>query len=354
MLRTLALTALLTVPVAAQQTAQDVMTTALQKEAARQAGISNYVIIQSTDMMQAPAYYEKENIGGQVLFRLVPMSEWQKRQPSAIQDPAAFAGAMAMGIDMLKGPMEREMAGAPGGAIMGAYLSDMMTDWATFGRAVAVAEDSISDGRDEARSTQQGRALFGSRARLVGTEVVDTFQTFHLLADDLTDIPVEQPEDGGTVTMIDANLWLDATDYVPRRLLMHMDVENDGRHVPIEIELVLSDYQRKGTLLVAGHHAMRLSGLMEAMAIDSKDRKKLEKARREAEQLRTRMANMDEEMAKVPASMRAMVQGQVDKALAQLDMLANEGAFVAELTFRIHSVNAGPPFDWIPTPGSGD
>lgn len=352
MLRSLALLALITVPLGAQQTAQDVMITASQMEAARQAGISNYVIIQSTGMMQAPAYYEKENIGGQELFRLVPITEWQKRRPGAIQDPAAMASGMAMGLDMLKGAMASEMASAPGGAMMGAYMSDMMTDMATFSRAAAVAEDSISDGRDEARSAAQGRAIFGSRARLVGMEQVDTFRTFHLLAEDLGDIPVEQLEDGGTVTMVDANMWLDATLYVPRRLLMHMEVENDGRRVPVTIELVLSDYQKKGTLLIAGHHRMRLSGLMEAMAADSKDRKKLEKARKEAAELRAQMADMEEQMAKVPASMQSMVRGQVDKAMRQMEMLAADGTFEAELTFRIHSIDEGPPFDWIPAPGS--
>ena len=354
MLRSLALLVVLTLPAGAQQTAQDVMTTALQKEAARQASISNYVIIQSNGVMQAPAYYEKENLGGQELFRLVPPSEWQKRRPSAIQDPAGMAGGMAMGLDMLKGPMEQQMAGNPGGAMMGAYLSNMMTDMATFGRAVAVAEDSVSDGRAEAQDAQQDRAIFGSRARLVGMETVDSFQTFHLLADDLGDIPLDQPEDGGTVTMIDANMWLDATDYVPRRLLMHMDVEDKGKHVPITIELLLSDYQRKGGLLIAGHHAMRLSGLMEAMAVNSKDRKKLEKARRDAEELRAKMANMDEEMAKVPAAARRMMQGQVDKAMKQLEMLTSDGTFAAELTFQIYSVNQGPPYDWMPTPAGGE
>jgi len=351
MLRTLALTALLTVPVAAQQTAQQIMTTALQKEAARQAGISNYVIIQSNGMMQAPAYYEKENLDGQELFRLVPISEWQKRRPGAIQDPAAMAAGMATGLDMMKGPMEREMASAPGGALMGAYLSDMMTDMATFSRAAAVAEDSISDNRAETIEAQRGRALFGARATLVGREMIDTFAVFHLRATDLQDIPLQQPDDGGKVTMIDASMWLDATDYVPRRLLMHMDMENDGRHVPLTLELLLSDYQQQGSLLVAGRHAMRLSGLMEAMAADSKDRKELEKARREAEKLRAQMANMDEQMAQVPASMRGRVQAQVDKALAQLEMLTNDGTFATEITYRIYSVDQGPPFDWMPMPG---
>jgi hypothetical protein len=326
----------------------------MQKQAARQASISNYVVIQSNGVMQAAAYYEKENLGGQELFRLVPPSEWQKRRPGAMQDPGAFIGAMADGIDMLRGPMTQQMSGAPGGAMMGAYLGNMMNDWSTFGHAAANAEDHISDGRAEARSEQDGKAIFGSRARLVGMETVDSFQTFHLLADDLGDIPLDQPEDGGTVTMIDANMWLDATDYVPRRLLMHVDVENKGKHVPITIELVQGDYQKKGTLLIAGHHAMRISGLMEAMATNSKDRKKLEKARRDAEELRAKMANMDEEMAKVPPAARRMVQGQVDKAMKQLEMLTNDGTFAAEVTFRIHSVNQGPPFDWKPTPGGGE
>ena len=119
-----------------------------------------------------------------------------------------MVGEMATAMDMLKGPMEREMGGAPGGAIMGAYLSDMMTDMSTFGHAAAVADDSVSDNRAETQEAQQGRALFGSRALLVGTERVDRFDTFHLLADKLgTEVPLMSAVHGvlkGVVDIRDA------------------------------------------------------------------------------------------------------------------------------------------------------
>jgi hypothetical protein len=154
--------------------------------------------------------------------------------------------------------------------------------------------------------------------------------------------------------MVDAAMWLDATTYVPRRVVMHAKAERDGKTVPITIELFLQDYQEREGLLVAGRHVMRLSGLIEAMAIDSKDRRDLEKARREAAELRVKMANMDEQMAQVPAAMRSRVQGQVDRAIAQLEMLSNEGTFEAIVTYRIHSVNAGPPYGWKPTVDGGE
>lgn len=354
MLRTLAVAALLTAPVGAQQTAQSIMATAGQKEAARLAGVSDYVIIQSTGVMEAPAYYEKTEIGGKKLFRLVPMVEWEKRRPGAIQNPEAMAAGMAMALDYLKGEMQTQMGGTPAGAALGGEMAGMMDNMVKFSMAAATASDHISDGRAEAKEAAQGQALFATRARFVGRERVDTFETLHLHADNLQDIPLQQPEDGGKVTMLDASLWLDATDYVPRRLLMHLDVENDGRHVPIALETVLGEYQRKGTLLVAGHQAMQLRGIMEAMATDSKDRKKLEKARKDLEKMQAQMAGMDEQMAKMPAGARRMMQGQIDKAMKQMEMLAADGSFNAELSFRIHSVNQGPPFDWVPKPGQGN
>lgn len=352
MLRAAFLTVLVSVPLAAQQSAQQIITTAVAKQAAREAEIDNYVIIQQYEMMQAPAYYEKTTLDGRSLFRLVPMPEWQQRAAPAGSDPAFMGSQMARGLDMLNTGMRQEMAGSPAGAMFGAYLNNMLTDMATFSRATAVANDSISDGREEAREQQAGQALFATRARLVGRETIDAADTYHLFADHLEDVPLEQPEDGGKVTMVDAAMWLDATTYVPRRLVMNAVAEQDRKKVPITIELFLQDYQERDGLLVAGRHVMRLSGLMEAMAADSKDRRELEKARREAADLRAKMADMDEQMAQIPAAMRSRVQAQVDRAIAQLEMLSNEGTFEAIVTYRIHSVNAGPPFDWTPVVGS--
>lgn len=352
MLTAIAVATLAILPAVHQQNAMEILTTAARMEGERQANVSNYVVIQSTGVMQAPAYYEKENIDGLPLFRLVPITEWEKRRPGGVGDPAAIASGMALGLDMSKGPFAAKLAGAPGGALVGGYMYDMMTDMSTFLRAAAEADSHISDGRAEASEERRGLEMFAQRARLVGTEDVEGRSAFHLLADDLSDIPLEQPSGDGKFTMVDTHMWIDASEYVPVRLLMHLEMEQDGRKVPMTLELLNLDYERVQSLYQPTRKLMRMSGIMEAMATSPKERRKLEKARREAAEARVQLEQMDAQMAQIPASMRGMVQKQVDKAKKQLEMLTSNGVIEAELLFKIYSVNEGPPFDWIPNPGS--
>lgn len=344
---------LLAAPLAAQQDAASILRTAAEKQAARESSVQNYTLIQTVVGMEAPSYFEKETLGGGALFRLVPISEWQKRRPGAIQDPAAMASGMALGLDMLAGPLASKLSGAPGGAMVSGYMSQMMSDMSTFLRAGAEAEQQISDGRAEAVEAQNQLAMFATRARLAGTDDMPSGQAFHLLADNLGDLPVQTMEGGTTMTMVDANMWIDAAEYVPVRLLMHAVMGRDGRKVPITIEMQQLDYKAFGPLYQSTHQIMRLEGLMEAMSMDPKQRQEMEKARRDAEKARRQMADMDAQLAAMPAAARRMVQGQMDKAMAQLDMIINNGAFESEVTAKIIGVNEGPPFDWIPMVGAG-
>jgi hypothetical protein len=79
---------------------------------------------------------------------------------------------------------------------------------------------------------------------------------------------------------------------------------------------------------------MRISGMMEAM--DPKDREKLEKAQ-------AQMKEMDAKLAEMPVAARAMVEGQMKKARAQMAALAESGAFEAVTEVVRIDVNQGPP-----------
>jgi hypothetical protein len=101
-------------------------------------------------------------------------------------------------------------------------------------------------------------------------------------------------------------------------------------------------------LYLPRRHLMRLSGLMEAMAADPKQRREMEKARQDAVKMQAQMAEMEAQLAAMPASTRRMIEGRMQQAMAQLNQLLSGGAMEAELAFRVRDINKGPPLDWIP------
>ena len=85
---------------------------------------------------------------------------------------------------------------------------------------------------------------------------------FILLADNLGDIKLEQPKDGGEFKLEKVHLWVDSEHYVPLRLLMEGTVEVDGKKTPISIEKLDLDYKQAGPLYESHQRVHKLSGLM--------------------------------------------------------------------------------------------
>jgi hypothetical protein len=296
--------------------------------------------------METPAYYEKTEIGGHQLFRLVEMGEWQaldRSNPNATLAPAA---PMANALDMISGSMATEMSSVPGGSMFASVLTGMMDTMSIYLRFAAEAE--VGNGRAEAAAGRHDMAAFAQRARLVGRDTVAGKSAFHLRADDVSDIVLEQPGNGPTFALTDGSMWFDATEYVLVRLLMNGTMTTNGKSTPISIELYQLDYEQTGTLYLPRRHLMRLSGLMEAMAADPKQRREMEKARQDAVKMQAQMAEMEAQLAAMPASTRRMIEGRMQQAMAQLNQLLSGGAMEAELAFRVRDINKGPPLDWVP------
>jgi hypothetical protein len=343
MLSTLALILMAAMPASAQQDARELLQTSVRMQAARESEVENYTVIQTIQLLPSPAYYEKENNGGHWLFRLVPMPEWQARRTGTLD----MAEPMADAFDMISGPLGAQMTGVPGGAVFAQSMTMMMDSLSFYLRAID--DETLSDGRAEAADQRSDMALFAQRARLVGREDVDGKPAFHLRADDMSGIPLAQPEGGATFALSDVNLWLDVTEYVPVRLLMNGTMTVDGRTTPVTIELQQLDYQQTGPLYLPGRHLMRLSGMMEAMAADPEQREKLEEARRGAARMQGQMAEMEQQIAAIPsAAARRMVEGQMEKAMTQMDQLLSGGVVETEIAFEVFSINEGPPYDWKP------
>ncbi|MGD8278590.1 MAG: hypothetical protein PVH00_11215 [Gemmatimonadota bacterium] len=318
----------------APQDAQSVLAAAQSKQAERWATVDDYTVVREINGIEVTSWYRKFEVDGRTLFRQVPRTEWQRQRAEAeggvvmtSEDYEAYADASEQLGDAMMSELAKE--GVP--PIPGFDFGQMMDDQALFLRFAASYEEN--DGRADAAEAAAGMASFADRARLVGREDVDGRQAFHLVADDLPDLP-EQSAGDARFTLKRASLWLDADEYVPLRVRIEGVMEADGEERDVVIERLDQSYERAGPLYESRRQVMRLSGMMEALSPE--DRKKMEEARAELEKLE---AQMDQ----IPPAARGMVERQMDRMKTQLAMMNDEGVFETVIDVVRIGVNEGPP-----------
>ncbi len=340
MLATIALAAI--VAAAPQQTAQEILATAAAKQMDRMATVRNYtIIIKVNGGAEAPLYYEGfPGSGGVPLYRLVPISEWAKRDSrNAANDIDLQAAAAQMGplVGMIGGAMKQSIAGVPGSGMASAKIDEAM---ATFpGFLAQAASYRENDGRQDATDQAMGVAAFAQRARLVGTNTVFGGRpAFLLVAEGLSDLSPRQV--GEAEFVVDKiSLWIDTEKFVQLQLRVFGSMKKKDQSMPIKIELNQWNYAEVGTMYEPRSQLMGITGLMGGSQLDPKQQREMAKARTDMEKLKQQIAAM-------PASQRAMIQGQVDKAEKQLALMTDQDVISSEVGLMVYSINKGPPFDW--------
>lgn len=328
------------------QDARQVMEMARARQMARWAGVENYTIVQTVNGSPVPLYFEKIRAGGQTAFRSVPISEWSRTDSSV--DTRSLMEGMAVGTRLLARGYRTPsgQGGPPAMGPMNDMIAGMLDTMALFADFAAHAHDSVSDGRAEASQEVEGMALFARRARLIGEEALDGRNAFLLRATDVSDIQLQQAANGPTFVLDSVSLWLDATELVPLRLSMAGRMTAERRTVPVTIEQRSLDYQHFGPLYESRRQVMRITGLMEAMATDPRQRRDMERLRGEMARAREEMARMETELARLPAGQRRMIEGRMRQAMAQMEMMASDGILEMEVQRTVRDWNKGPPLDW--------
>jgi hypothetical protein len=324
------------------QTAQSILATARTRQIERWNGVKNYTLIQTIQGMETPSYYERMEVNGQPGFRLVPITEWRKRAPGTPQDPDAMAGGMADALDMLDQGFAQEI-----GPVHNLFMHSMLNDMSTVLRMSQ--EYHENDGRADVATADSGMAAFMSRARLAGRETMDGRDAFRLIADNVSDIVLTDPGSAGKMILRELDLWIDAEEYVPLVLRMDGEMQMNGKTTPVELELQQKDYHHVGTMFQPRHLVMRMSGMLEAMATDPKRRQEMAKARQEMVKARAHWDAMQPQLAKLNASQKQMVEGQMQKAMAQMQQFIDAGTFESVIDVSLIGINEGPPFTWKPS-----
>ena len=326
---------LLWVPIAVGQDARSVLEEMRARQAARWGPVSNYTVtlaVEAAGGMQAPMHYEKITMGGEPAFRLVPQTEYERRIMTQAGFPppgADVAKGLATGYDLLGDAFARGGEGAPPMDVR--PMTDQM---AMFLRAGAAYREN--DGRADARDAKADMAEFVSRARLLGVEPTEGGrEAFHIVADDLFDIPLAQPKGGGEYRLEKVSLWIDTVHYVPIRLLMDGQVTRKNTITPISIERLDLEYRRVGPLYESHRQVMRLTGLMAGAS--SKDRKDMEKARKDIAKAKAQLDAMPE------GPQKDMIVKMMKPQIEKFERMAAAGAFEAVTRVVRIAVNEGPP-----------
>ncbi len=324
------------------QTAQSILATARTRQIERWNGVNNYTLIQTVQGIETPSYYERMEVNGQPGFRLVPMTEWRRLGSETPQDLEAVAGGMADALDLLDQGFAKEI-----GPAHNIFMHSMMSDMSAMLR---MAQDyHENDGRADVAAADSGMAAFTSRARLAGRETIDGRDAFRLIADKVSDIVLADSGSAAKMTLRELDLWIDAEEYVPLAMKVAGDLQMNGKTTPVELELQQKDYHHVATMYQPQHLVMRMSGMLEAMAADPKRRQEMAKARQSMVKVKAQWDAMQPELAKLNASQKQMVEGQMQKSMAQMQQFIDAGTFESVIDVSLIGINEGPPFNWRPS-----
>jgi hypothetical protein len=349
-LAALGVTALL--PSAAQQSTQEIFDAMRARQLERWETVDNYTVFQSMqgfeipglgvdNTLEIPLYYQKHDIDGQPSFGLVPTNEYfvavaQASEGGEMVNAEAFA-ANAEGSVMMADALDDEIANSGFPKLPGMnYPGQMMRDNAIFldASAEGIREAEAGDyGRGDAALALRTDAEMASTLQLVGRAEIDGREAFHLRTEGLNRV-VTGPDEEIHFTLRSVSMWIDAEHYVTLKTTMEGDAGADGETRSITLERLLQDYRPVGPLYESHRQVMRMKGIMEAM--DPKQREDIEKAQRQMEELEAQLDQM-------PAAARGMVERQIAKGRAQMEMLTGDsGIEVVSEVLRIE-INTGPP-----------
>ena len=173
---------------------------------------------------------------------------------------------------------------------------------------------SQDDFEDMAQEAVFSIAAFSESAELVGTETVDGREAYHLVAENLDRKRSLNDEQEFVLQTI--NAWIDTDKYVPLKIVMDGTMETDGTPRPVTIETIERDYRTvpDSNMYEPYQQVMRLTGEM------------AEETKRQMEQARTHLADLDKQLAEMPESQREMMMNMMgDKIEMMRKMAAGDG-----------------------------
>ena len=247
------------------QDSDSILTKAREMQLARWEGVQNYTVVQSVAGTNLVMYYERVD---ETSFRVVPQSELQRRM-------AASTGSHSMTPEEVAAIAEHKGDGA---------IADF---------------DDIQD--------------LAKSSKVLGTETIGGRSGFHLKADDVD--RVQQMGDQ-KVSFDTFEIWIDTTDYVPLKILIHGTSSGPDGARPIMVDVLFSDYRNvpDSKLYEAYRQTMSMGGVL-----DPKQQKELQEAMKQ-------MDEMEAQLAAMPEAQRKMMEKMMGPKIEMMKQMASGGA----------------------------
>jgi hypothetical protein len=163
------------------------------------------------------------------------------------------------------------------------------------------------------------------RAELVGKAAVDGQECFVVKIDDFSGLDLGQNMtvgDQGEFVPKKATLYLDGSDYVLRKMEMEGETISGAQPQPMTAQVALTDYRNVEGMLHPFTIQVHATGA--PSGIPQED---LAKARGE-------MERMEKQLAALPESQRAMVEGMIRPQIEQLEQMLEGGEIDITLTTK--------------------
>ena len=263
------------------QDAEAILAKARDMQLARWEGVKNYTVEQSVAGTNVVMYYERVS---ETSFRVMPQSELKRRM-------AASDGTHSMTPEEVAMIAEQEGDGA---------VADF---------------DDIQE--------------LAKTAEVLGTETIDGRSGFHLKADDVD--RVQQMGDQ-SVNFDTFEIWIDTTDYVPLKILIHGTASGPEGSRPIVLDVLFSDYRSVAgsNLFEAYRQTMSMAGVLDPAQ------------QRELQQAMQQMDEMEAQLAAMPESQRKMVEKMMGPKIEMMKKMASGGAIEVVTETTNIKVNTGP------------
>lgn len=274
----------------AEDSAEEILKTAMERYENRMKGIENYTVVQSMSGMKTTSYFERvETDDGRTHFRHV-----------------TSAGSMGMTAGDEMGGYMKQGGGETAGEMVDPY---MMFD------------------------------QIAARAELEGTEKVDGREAYLISVDDLSGMDfgamtgmAEAGEgSGGGFQPKSMTIWLDKDRYVTLRTVMEGTVEMEGEATDVTFDIKTGDYRDTDGLLHPFHTEIAMEGM--GGGLTAEQQAEMEKARREMEK---QLQGMDEKQ-------RAMVEKMMKDRMPDMESMMGPGPMTVTIEVEEVMVNEGPP-----------
>ncbi len=170
------------------------------------------------------------------------------------------------------------------------------------------------------------------RARMGGREEVGGEPCYVVTIEDFTGLDFGQMAavgQEGEFTPREGRFFIGTDSYLMRKMVIEGDIRTDGEMSPLEVEAVMDDWRQVEGMWHPFLVTVRTLGAVPGMSEE------------DLEEAREAMAQMEEQLAEMPASQRAMAERMMGGQMERLQEMLESGTFEMTIVTKEVRVNEG-------------